>query len=180
MKNSIKISLLFVALFTVMGQSYAQNVKYEIAPQEYANLTEKSIHLLITLDVDRWATMLSDDVEYTFPDGDLATRTKLAGKKAVVAWWKNYKKTSGIQSMSADEMNLIPVTALQTLKGGAKSGTYVFCYFSNKLVFKNGSTALRMNFSIHFNAKKQIDRIFTYYDRTLLIKAMGKNMLDKK
>jgi len=31
----------------------------------------------------------------------------------------------------------------------------------------------------HFNADKKIDRYVTYYDRSVIIKATGKNVLEK-
>ena len=34
-------------------------------------------------------------------------------------------------------------------------------------------------FSIHFNADKKIDRYVTYYDRSVIIKATGKNILEE-
>lgn len=34
-------------------------------------------------------------------------------------------------------------------------------------------------FSIHFNADKKIDRYVTYYDRGVIIKATGKNILEE-
>ena len=41
------------------------------------------------------------------------------------------------------------------------------------------TVALRMNFIAHFNADKKIDRYTTYYDRSVIIKTMGKNMLEE-
>jgi hypothetical protein len=35
-----------------------------------------------------------------------------------------------------------------------------------------------MNFIVHFNANKKIDRYITYYDRSVIIKASGANYLE--
>lgn len=184
MKNfncPFKCATIAVALFLAYNSGVnAQSSNYKIAPQEYAAIAEKALNHLTKLDIDAWGKMLADNVEYTFPDGDIDTRTKLVGKKAVMEWWTNYKNTSGIESMTAEEVNLIPLTATGAMKGGANSGTYVFSYFSNKMVFKTGSTAVRMNFVAHFNDAKQIDRYVTYYDRTPIIKVSGKNFLERK
>ena len=59
----------------------------------------------------------NDDVEFWFPDGDNNTRTKLVGKKAVIDWWKNWKATSGIKSMTMDEAVFLPVNALKPTAG---------------------------------------------------------------
>jgi hypothetical protein len=170
---------IIIALFSTT-KVQAQAANYEIAPQEYVDLSEQALSHVIKLDFDAWAGMLADDVEFWFPDGDNNTRTKLVGKKAVIDWWKNWKATSGIKSMSMDEANFIPVNVLKATGGIKLTGNLVYSFFSNKMVFASGSTNLRMNFNTHFNADKKIDRYIAYYDRSLIIKAMGKDILQKK
>jgi hypothetical protein len=159
----------------------AQQSNFEIAQQEYANLAEQALSHLVKLDFDAWANMLADDVEFWFPDGDSNTRTKLVGKKAVIDWWKNWKATSGIKSMTADDATFLAINALKAPSNGAikLTGILVYSFFSNKIVFASGATALRMNFIAHFNANKKIDRYITYYDRAPIIKAMGRDLLQK-
>lgn len=156
------------------------NPNFSIAPIEYAELSEKAMNHLANFEFDAWSDMLADDVVFSFPDGDVDTRTKVEGKAAVVGWWKNWHKTSGIQSMTINEYNHFPLDVTSQPKGGALKGIYDFAYFSNKMVYNGNSVSLRMNFITHFNADKKIDRYTTYYDRTLLVKAIGKNMLEKK
>ncbi len=170
---------IIIALFSTT-KAQAQSANYEIAPQEYVTLSEKALSDVIKLDFDAWAGMLSDDVEFWFPDGDNNTRTKLVGKKAVIDWWKNWKATSGIKSMTMDEAVFLPVNALKPTAGSKLTGNIVISYFSNQLVFATGTGNLRMNFVTHFNANKKIDRYITTYDRTVIIKAMGKDILSKK
>lgn len=155
------------------------NPNFIIAPVEYSTLSEKAMNHMARFEFDAWGDMLADNVVYTFPDGDVETRTTLNGKEAVLAWWKNWKATSGIESMTMTEFNHIPVNVTAALKGGAPMGNYDIAYFSNKMVLKGKTVALRMNFTVHFNADKKIDRYTTYYDRSLIIKAMGKNILDE-
>lgn len=155
------------------------NPNFSIAPVEYADLSERALGYFAKFDYDAWADMLSDNVVYAFPDGDVDTRTKLEGKAAVVAWWKNWKEKSGIESMTMTEFNHFPLNVTAQPKGGALMGNYDFVYFSNKMVFAGKPVTLRMNFITHFNADKKIDRYITYYDRSVIIKAMGKNMLEE-
>lgn len=173
------IVAIIIALFSTT-KAHAQAANYEIAPQEYVTLSEKALSDVIKLDFDTWAGMLADDVEFWFPDGDNNTRTKLVGKKAVIDWWKNWKATSGIKSMTMDEAVFLPVNALKPTAGSKLTGNIVISYFSNKFVFTTGAANLRMNFVTHFNADKKIDRYITTYDRTVIIKAMGKDILQKK
>ena len=155
------------------------NPNFSIAPVEYAELSEKALGLMAKFDFDVWAEMLADNVTYTFPDGDVDTRTKLEGKAAVVGWWKTWKEKSGVQSMSMSEFNHFPINVTTQPKAGALMGNYDFVYFSNKMVFSGKPVSVRMNFAIHFNADKKIDRYITYYDRSVIIKATGKNILDE-
>lgn len=154
------------------------NPFFSIAPIEYAELAEKSIMLLGSLDFDAWGATLADDVVYAFPDGDQNTRTTLVGKQAAVDWYKNYKTVSGLQSMTMNEFNTFPLNVTGTPKGGALNGVSVNTFFSNTIAYKNASVPLRMNFSLHFNADKKIDRYTTYYDRTPIVKALGMDLLE--
>jgi ketosteroid isomerase-like protein len=155
------------------------NPNFEIAPIEYAALSEKALNHFAKFEYDAWAGMLADNVGYAFPDGDVATRTKLEGKAAVLAWWKAWKEKSGIQSMMMSEFNHIPINTITQPKGGALMGIAVISYFSNRMMIAGKTVDLRMNFSVHFNADKKIDRYTTYYDRSVIIKATGKNMLEE-
>lgn len=154
------------------------NPRFSIAPDEYASLSEKAINHVGNFEYDAWGDMLADNVEYSFPDGDIDTRTKLVGKSAVLGWWKSLKENTGIESMTMSEFNHFPINVTEQPKGGAAMGIYDFCYFSNKMVIKGKTLALRMNYVTHFNADKKIDRYVTYYDRTALVKAIGKNLLE--
>ena len=170
-----------IALFsTTKAKAQAQAANYEIAAQEFVDLSEKALNQVVMLDFDAWSGMLADDVEFWFPDGDNNTRTKLVGKKAVIDWWKNWKATSGIKSMSMDEAVFLPVNALKPTAGSKLTGNLVINYFTNHLVFATGTANLRMNFVTHFNANKKIDRYITTYDRSVIIKAMGVDILSKK
>ena len=159
--------------------SAVTNPNFSIAPVEYADLSEKALAHFAKFEYDAWADMLADNVVHAFPDGDVDTRTKLEGKAAVVGWWKIWKEKSGTESKTLSEFNHFPLNVTAQPKGGALMGNYDFCYFSNKMVVAGKPVALRMNFITHFNADKKIDRYTTYYDRSVIIKAMGKNMLEE-
>ncbi|MBZ5858412.1 nuclear transport factor 2 family protein [Flavihumibacter profundi] len=154
------------------------NPNFIIAPMEYTDSSLAAFNHISKFEFDAWGDMLADNVVYSFPDGDVDTRTTLSGKTAVVGWWKNWKEKSGVESMTMTEFNNIPINVIAQPKGGAQLGIYVISYFSNKMVFKGKPVALRMNFSVHFNAEKKIDHYSTYYDRSVIIKASGMNILE--
>lgn len=179
------LSICFVAILLSRCASPTEktaavvNPNYEIASPEYSELAEKSLTSWSNLDLDTWASTMSDDVVFYFPDGDAGTRTELAGKKAVLDWWTNWKQTSDIQQMTYLNHVDIPVIAKNTLPYSNLTGVFVISYFSNQLIYNGTSVNLRMNVTVHFNSDKLIDRIYTYYDRTKIIEAMKKNILDK-
>jgi len=153
------------------------NPNISLAPVEYSELSEKSLQLLAKGDYDAWADMLADNVLYAYPDGDMNTRTKIKGKDSLVTWWKNSKE-SGLESMSLTDFNHTPINAIKALKAGAPTGIYDLVYFTNKMIIKGKPVSIRMNFSVHFNTDKKIDAYYTYYDRSQIIKAAGKNTLE--
>lgn len=189
-KNNVKGTLLFlVCTITILGceikskniesSSITQNSKYEIASEEYVDLTLEAFNHLSGFNIDAWGEMLADDVEYYFPDGDSGSRTTLTGKESVVNWWKNWVESSGVESMTITRPDLIPVRVNEALDYSGLTGVFVLSYFSNELVYSGGNTVnLRMNFAVHFNENSLIDRYYTYYDRSLIIEAMNENILD--
>lgn len=194
-KLFIPIATFIVAVFFATGCNYATpakeatanadststsvtNPNLSIASTEYSDLSEKSLQLLAKGDYDAWGDMLADDVVYAYPDGDMDTRTKVTGKAALLAWWKKSKE-SGMDTMSLSEFNHTPINVTGQLKAGAPTGIYDLVYFTSKMIIKGKPVSIRMNFSVHFNADKKIDRYNTYYDRSLIIKALGKNTLDE-
>ena len=145
---------------------------------EYANMAEQALARLINLDIEGWSEMLADDAEYYFPDGDAGTRTKLTGKTEVVAWWKKWRETSGIEKMTIKNGVHIPIVAKKTLKYTGLTGEIVLSYFSNEMTYDGVVVRVRMHFAAHFNKAKKIDRYYTYYDRTPIINAVKYNILD--
>ena len=148
------------------------------ASSSYSILAEKSLDLLASFDLETWGTMLSDSVVYYFPDGDAKNNKKIAGKKAVVEWWKNYAAVSGLKSMSIENARYMPIHIKNGIRRGDLSGTQVIAYFSNKMIYEDGEISVKMNFVIHFDKNKMIDGYYTYYDRTPIIKiTKSKNIL---
>jgi hypothetical protein len=132
---------------------------YEIAPPVYTALAEKSLDYLSNFEFDSFASMLAEDVEYELPDGK-----KIVGKTALVHYWQHYKNTSGITSMSIVNANYLPIDAHVKPKGDQQSGVKVLVDFTNNMIIKDKKMGIKMNFSIHFNKAKLIDRMSVNYD----------------
>lgn len=156
----------------------ATNPDYEIGTTDYSDLAVEALTAWMQLDFDAWGAMLSDDVEFYFPDGDAGTRTSLIGKAAVLDWWKNWKETSGIQSMTYLNHVDIPVVAKVSNPYTALTGPLVISYFSNELVYSAATVKIRMNVVMYFDSARLINRVYTYYDRTGILEATGTNVLN--
>ena len=152
-----------IAIAATCGHDRHDVDNYEAAPAAYAILAEKSLDLASNFNVVSWSNMLSDSVVYYFPDGDLKTCTKIAGKKALVDWATAHIQSSGIQSMSIENATYLPIK-VSANKVGRVSGTQVIAYLSNKMVYSTGAVSVRMNMIIHFDKNKMIDAYYTYYD----------------
>jgi len=145
---------------------------FTAAPPAYSILAEKSLDLIASFKLDTWSTMLSDSVICYFPDGDVNTRTKLVGKKALLEWSQKYIQQSGIQSMSIESAHYLPMDIINN-SPEEMPGPQVIAYLSNKMVFNTGMVSVRMNVIIHFDKNKMIDRYYAYYDNTPIINTLN-------
>lgn len=155
----------------------ATNPLFSIAPEEYAALTEEAIMHVSADELEAWGAMMTDDVEFDFPDGDANTRTKLIGKAAVLDWWKKYRETPGVGAMTSSDFNHFPVEITGDPKSGVSKGVYVISYLTNSQIINGQTVSLRMNFATLFNADKKITAYYTYYDRAGIVQALGQNVL---
>jgi len=55
--------------------SETTNPLFKIVPLENTVLSERAFQHLVRFKFEAWSAMLSDDVVYSFPDGDATTRT---------------------------------------------------------------------------------------------------------
>lgn len=156
----------------------ANQSNYEVASERYSNLSDEALDRMSSLDFDSWGELLADDVEYYFPDGDADTRTILKGKQAVLDWWKNWKETTGIDTMKFTDRVHIPVQANQKLNYSGLTGVIVISYFSNEMIYNGQPARVRTNVAVHYTEDSLIDRFYTYYDRTPILKVVNANALE--
>src|SRR6218665_1665961 len=102
----ISVTALLCLLNSGCASSHADTppevMDYKIATPEYVVLAEKSLDLWASNEFESFASMLSDDIQYEFPDGK-----KVSGKNALINYWKNYKQISGIKSMKITDANYL-------------------------------------------------------------------------
>ena len=151
--------VVMVLVLVACNTNTKEKAENEIASPVYIALAQKSLDYLVSFDYDSFAEMLADSVEYELPNG-----TKLNGKTAIIDFWKDYKATSGLQSMAIVNANYLPINANTKPKGSGKKGIKVVADFTNKMTFGAETLAIKMNFSFHFNQQKLIDDLTTFYD----------------
>ncbi len=175
----VLISLTSIAFFLNTACTSEQTAtladeNYKIATSDYIVLAEKSLDLWASDEFESFGSMLTEDVEYEFPDGK-----KISGKTALIDYLKNYKKESGIKSMKIEDANYLPVNTNIKPKGDENPGIKVVADFTNKISFTTINIIVKMHFNLHFSKTKMIDRIMTYYDQTSIIKASYKEPIPK-
>ena len=162
--------LLVLCLMTCANQDKQNSDDIEGALQVYTVLAEKTMTEQADFDFESWADMLADDVEYVFPDDTSENQTKLVGKPAVIAHWKNWREYAQIESLTFSRFDHIPFNSNKNLNASGLAGVHVFSLCSSQWVFTNGETAvLPMNYCCHFNNDKLIDRYYTYFDQNPII-----------
>lgn len=181
MKNKIiqllsaTTGLLMLCILTCANPLKQSNKDLEKETEVYVVLVEKAITLQADFDFEAWADMLSDDVVYSFPDDGEQNQTTLAGKTAVVAYWKNWREGHHIKTFEFTGFTHAPFVSAKNLNVSSLSGVYVFSIFKSKMVFTNSATVeLFMNYCCHFNSEKRIDRCYTYYDRTPIMQTIAR------
>lgn len=157
-----------------------ENSKYSIASSEYEELAEKAIVHIADFQFSELYKMVSDDIEYYLPDGGETTRTGFVGKEAFMGFWDSYQEKSGNTKMTLSNTVHVPINVHQELNYTKVTGIMVLSYFSLSMEFGNEKADLRANFGFHFNDDKKIDKIYSYYDRTPIIEAAKRNILNEK
>ena len=187
MKKSVMfVAALFLILFSCKDSEKDQEdtvasedqSNYEVASDSYSDLSDEALNRMSSLDFDSWGELLADNVEYYFPDGDADTRTIIKGKQNVIDWWKDWKKNTGIDKMTFTDRVHIPVKANTKLNYSGLTGVIVLSYFSNEMVYNGQPANVRTNVAVHYTEDSLIDRFYTYYDRTPILKVVNANVLD--
>ena len=172
MKKRIIQSLMATAVLTMFcllncGESTKQNSNnFEEDTQVYCVLVEKAMTLQADFEIEAWADMLADDVVYSFPDYGERSQNNCVGKTAVITYWQNWRQSHHVKTVTFSGFTHAPFVSSKNLNVAKMSGVYVFSILTSSMVFTNNETVeIYMNYCCHFNKDKQIDRIYTNYDR---------------
>jgi hypothetical protein len=140
----------------------------EVASQEYADLAQKTLDLISEFDLETWKDYLADDVVWYWPDGDSETRHSIKGKEELIAWWKNWKETTGGQ-ISFTNNTFLPIKVNTPSNYYMLVGTGVLTYTDLTISIQGKSTSVRQHMVFMFDENKKINHALLYYDRTGII-----------
>ena len=112
----------------------------EVASQEYADLTQKTLDLLSEFDLETWKDYLADDIIWYWPDGNSETNNTFLPLKVNTP--SNYYKLVG---------------------------TGVLAYTDLTISIQDKSTSVRQHMVFMFDKDKKINHALLYYDRTGII-----------
>jgi hypothetical protein len=141
----------------------------EAASQEYADIVKKELDLLANFEFDAFGEYLADDIKWYWPDGSTDTRTVITGKDMLLAWWRNWKETTGIEKLTFTNHTLLPLKVNKPSNYYKVVGSGVLSYADATITLGEKSTTVRQHIVFMFNDRKKISHAFLYYDRTGII-----------
>ena len=132
----------------------------EFADPKYTDLGKKMLGQFESGDVDGWANNFTDNAVYTWSAGD-----SLAGKKAIVDYWKNRRATV-IDSIKFSNDIWLPLKVNTPQKGPDLPGVWLLSWYQVNVKYKNGKKLqFWVHNDFHYDASDKVDRAIQYIDR---------------
>ena len=178
--NSQLYTIISIATLIFGYTVFDKHPYYEIASQEYEQISEQYLQHVANMEWEKSYAFLSEDIVFRMPDGDRGSRTSFEGLEQVKDFWNSYKENSGNDKVTFKDFVHIPVEAKKMNVQVGMTGVFNICYFSAALRYGSNTANVRMHWAFHFNEDKKIDGIYTYYDRTPIIEMAQRNFLHNK
>jgi hypothetical protein len=172
--NILKTGFIFCALLLAScGETKKENAEVveveppllESASQEYADIILKMYDHLSNFDHDAYGALMADDITWYWPDGGADTRNSIKGKDNVIAFWKDWEKTTG-GKMTFAKNTLLPIKVNKPTNYYKAVGSGVLAYTDITIELKDQSKTVRQHGVFMFNNDMKISNVFLYYDRT--------------
>lgn len=172
--NILKTGMVICALLLVScGETKKENSEVvdkeppllESASQDYADIVLKMYDHMSKLEHDAYGALMADDITWYWPDGGADTRNSIKGKDNLIAFWKNWEKTTG-GIMSFSKNTLLPLKVNKPTNYYKAVGSGVLAYTDITITIEDQSTTVRQHGVFMFNDDMKISTVFLYYDRT--------------
>jgi hypothetical protein len=138
----------------------------EVASPTYSIMVEESLNVMQDFDFDALGKYFADDIEWYWPNGGMESRSIIKGKQHVINFWKDWRATSGVESMQFYNSDFMPIRTNRSTDQYNIVGVVVLYYGDITIYGKTGSTTVRQHIVFSFNDDKKIQKVFSYYDRT--------------
>ncbi len=140
----------------------------EFADAKYMDMGKKMMGDFASGNYDAYGENFADNAVYLYSSGD-----SIAGKKAIVAYWKD-RKAKVIQSVEMSNDIWLPITVNQPQRGPDMKGTWLMGWHQVNATYKNGkSLQFWVHQDMHYDDNNKVDRLIMYIDRGPINAALG-------
>lgn len=140
----------------------------EFTDAKYADWGKQSMHKFESGDIEGWADMFADNAVYAWSAGD-----SLAGKKAIIDYWKN-RRANVIDSIHFSNDIWLPIKINQPQKGPDRPGVWLLSWYQVNSKYKSGKKLqFWVHTDYHYDSSDKVDRAIQYIDRAPINAATG-------
>jgi hypothetical protein len=140
----------------------------EFADAKYAQVGKDGLAAMSAGDIEKWSTNWAENIVWQWNNGD-----SVAGKAAVVAYWKD-RRGNSIDSITFSQDIWLPVKVNAPQQNEAP-GTWLLSWYAVNAKYKTGKSMRQwIHTAQHFDANDKIDRVIQYLDRAPINAAMAK------
>ncbi len=140
----------------------------EIADAKYMDMGKQMMNDFVSGNIDAYGEHFADNAVYLYSSGD-----SMAGKKAIVEYWKNRRATV-IESLAMSNDIWLPIKVNQPQRGPDLPGVWLMGWHQVNAKYKNGkSLQFWTHQDMHYNDAGKIDRLVMYLDRGPINAALG-------
>jgi hypothetical protein len=142
---------------------------YELGNQKLVDVGKKCLEQLESGNVDGFGDAFADNAVFLWSSFD-----SLAGKKAILDYWKN-RRTKVLDSLQHSDEVWLPMKVNTPQSRGDVPGDWLLSWYITNAKYKNGKRLIFLVHQLfHFNSDGKIDRSILYLDRGPINKALGK------
>lgn len=131
----------------------------EFADAKYTEAGKAALAKFQSGDVDGWLSEYDDNAVFQWSNGD-----SLAGKQAIVAYWKN-RRANVIDSIKFTNDIWLPIKVNTPQRGPDVPGVWLLSWYQVDVKYKTGKKlTFWVHTDYHYNTSDKIDRAIQYID----------------
>jgi hypothetical protein len=141
----------------------------EFADPKYMEMGKQMMKRFEEGNMDAYGDYFADNAVYQWSSGD-----SLAGKKAIVDYWKN-RFSNVVQSVKLTNDIWLPIKVNVSQKGPDVPGVWLISWQQVNATYKNGkSLQFWVHQDFHYDKNDKVERLIMYMDRAPINAALGK------